>query len=89
MIDITRQVTGIAKKLEGVADVAEILTWVLQQQNLYCSVSAHMDNKLSIECGGLDIASVFPEIGQWVVFDGEKFSALTQEEFDARGYTNV
>ena len=89
MIDITRQVTGIAKKLNSLADVAEILTWILGQQNLYCSVAAGMNNKLNIECGGLDIASVYPEIGQWLVFDGEKFSALTQEEFDARGYTNV
>jgi hypothetical protein len=89
MIDITRQVTGIAKKLDTLADLADILTWIMGQQNLYCSVAAHMDNKLSIECGGVDLASVFPEIGQWLVFDGEKFSALTQEEFDARGYTNV
>jgi len=89
MIDITRQVTGIAKKLDSLADLTDILTWVLGQQNLYCTVAARMDNKLSIECGGVDVSSVYPEIGQWVVFDGERFSALSQEEFDARGYTNV
>jgi hypothetical protein len=87
MIELTMQVTGIAKKLDSIADIADILSWVLDKDNLYCSVSSRLDGTILVECGGTDVASVYPEIGNWIIFNGTKFLTLTQEEFDASGYS--
>lgn len=86
MIEITRQVTGLAKKIEQVADVVDVLQWVIDRPGLYCVVSAGTDNNWLIEVGGLEVQSIRVELGQWVVFDGDRFSALTDEEFAAKGY---
>jgi hypothetical protein len=88
MIELTMQVTGIAKKLTAISDIADVLSWVLDKEKLYCSVSARMDGQLLIECGGDEITSVYPVIGNWIVFDGTKFLTLTQKEFDASGYAS-
>jgi hypothetical protein len=87
MIELTMQVTGIAKKLDSISDIADILSWVLDKDNLYCSVSSRLDGTLLVECGGTDVASVYPELGKWIIFDGTKFLTLTQEEFNASGYS--
>lgn len=86
MIEITRQLTGLAKKIDGIVDVVDVLEWVLDRPGLYCSVSARTDNHWLIEVGGLEVQSIRVELGQWVVFDGDRFHALTDEEFEARGY---
>lgn len=87
MIEITRQVTGLAKKIEVIGDVVDVLEWVVDRPGLYCTVSAGTNNQWLIEVGGLQVQSVRVEIGQWVVFDGERFAALSDEDFSASGFT--
>lgn len=88
MIEITRQLTGLAKKITTIADTIEVLEWARAQEGLYCTVAAQTGGTWLIEVGGVTVSSVQVELGQWVVFDGERFYALTQEEFDAKGYTS-
>lgn len=86
MIEITRQVTGLAKKIETIADATEVIEWANDIDGIYCTVSARADGVLRIELGGVEVDSVEVQLGQWIFYDGERFSALTQEEFDAKGY---
>lgn len=86
MIEITRQFTGLAKKLQTISDVVEVLQWAIDHQGLYCTVSARTDGTWLIELGGVDTASVYPSLGEWVVYDGDNFFALTDEAFTAKGY---
>jgi hypothetical protein len=88
MIEITRQVVGMAKKIDGFADVVDVLTWARDFEGLYCTVCARVDGSFFMEVGGEEIQSIPVELGQWVVFDGDHFSALTQEEFEAKGYSD-
>lgn len=87
MIEITRQVVGMAKKIDGFADVVDVLSWAQDFEGLYCTVCARVDGSFFMEVGGIQISSVLVELGQWVVFDGDHFAALSQEDFEARGYS--
>ena len=86
MIEVTRQLSGIAKKLDTLADAVEVVEWAQQQPGIAFTIAARADGTLLIQAEGESIATVYPELGQWLVFDGEKFEALSQEDFDARGY---
>lgn len=86
MIEITRQFTGLAKKIDAIADVLDILQWAIDQDGLYCTLAARPDGTWLIEVGGVEVSSVYIELGQWVVFDGDRFSALSQQEFEDKGY---
>jgi len=87
MIEITRQSTGTAKLLESVADAAELVAWANEQEGLYFTIAAKAGGGLEFQAGGTHVDTVYPEIGQWVVFDGDRFYALTVEEFEAKGYS--
>ena len=87
MIEITRQVVGMAKKITGFADVVEVFTWTESIEGIYCTVSARADGSFFMEVGGVEVQSIQVDLGKWVVFDGDHFSALTQEEFEAKGYS--
>ena len=87
MIEITRSVTGMAKKLENVSDIAELLEWAHDQEDIFCMVVARTDKTYTVEVGGTTIASAVTQLGNWVVFDGDRFSVLSQEEFEAKGYS--
>jgi len=87
MIEITRQLSGLAKKVETLTDVIEVMQWVLDLDDLYCTASARTDGTVFMEVGGVEVQSVEVQLGQWVIFDGVRFSALTQEEFEAQGYS--
>ena len=89
MIEITRQFTGLAKKINAISDVVEVLEWVIDHEGLYCTVSARCDNEWLIEVGGVEVASVTANIGEWIVFDGDHFFALTDEDFTAKGYATA
>jgi len=88
MIEITRQVSGLAKQINQVEDVVDVLKWVVDKPGLYCTISAGTDNKWLIEVGGLEVQSIRVELGQWVVFDGDRFLALSDDEFTDRGYVS-
>lgn len=88
MIEITRQVTGLAKKIDTIGDAVEIVEWANEIEDIYCTVSARADGTLTIELGGVNVESVAVQLGQWLVFDGERFSALSQEQFEAKGYSS-
>ncbi len=83
MIEIVRQVTSLAKRIVTVSDTVEVLEWVLEQPGLYCCVSARTDNQWLIEVGGLEVQSVRVELGEWIVFDGDRFSTYSDEDFTA------
>jgi len=87
MIEITRQLSGLAKKINNLNDVVEVMQWALGMDGLYCTASVRTDGTVFIEVGGVEVQSVQVELGQWIIFDGVRFSALTQEEFDAQGYS--
>ena len=87
MIEVTRQLSGVAKKLENTNDVREMVDWALTQSGLSVSMTAKVDNTLLIQAEGIDCPTVYPEIGQWLAFDGEKFIVYaTDEEFTAAGF---
>lgn len=88
MIEITRQVSGLAKKIQEIGDVVDVLEWVVDRPGLYCSVVAGTNNEWLIEVGGLQVQSIRVALGQWVVFDGDRFWALSDEEFADRGFTS-
>ena len=83
MIEIVRQVTSLAKRIVTISDTVDVLEWVLEQPGLYCSVAARTDNGLLIEVGGLEVQSIQVQLGEWVVFDGDRFSAYSDEDFNA------
>ena len=78
-----RQVTSLAKRIVTISDTVDVLEWVLDRPGLYCSVSARTDNEWLIEVGGLEVQSIQVQLGQWIVFDGERFSAYSDEDFNA------
>ena len=83
MIEIVRQVTSLAKRIVTISDTVDVLEWVLDRPGLYCSVAARTDNELLIEVGGIEVQSIQVQLGQWVVFDGERFSAYSDEDFNS------
>jgi len=87
MIEITRSITGMAKKLENVSDIAELLEWAHDQDDIFCMVVARTDKVYTVELGGTIIDSVVAQLGNWVVYDGDRFHVLTQDEFEAKGYS--
>lgn len=87
MIEITRQMTGMAKKVQVIADTIDLLEWAHDHPDYSCTVVARVDGNYHIEMGGTNVDSVVCEMGNWVIFDGDRFSVLTQEEFDAKGYS--
>lgn len=86
MIEFTRKLTGMAKKLDGLTDAVEVIDWARAQDGIAFTVAARADGSLLMQAEGVEIATVYPQLGQWLVFDGAKFEALSDEEFTARGY---
>lgn len=86
MIEITRQVTGMAKKIDQISDVVDLLAWAHETPEVSCTVVARIDGSYAIELGGTLVDSVVTTVGYWVVFTGEQFYVLTDEEFEAKGF---
>lgn len=88
MIEITRKMTGMAKKIETLADAIEVIEWAQQpsQSGLAFTVAAQANGTLRMQAEGVSVDTVYLELGQWLVFDGVSFSALTDDEFKAAGY---
>ena len=87
MIEITRQMTGMAKKVNTIADTLDLLEWAHENDGYSCTVVARVDGNYHVLMGGTDTDSVVCEMGNWVVFDSGRFQVLTQDEFEQRGYT--
>jgi hypothetical protein len=87
MIEITRQMTGMAKKVNTIADTLDLINWAHDNPGYSCTVVAQVDGNYHIEMGGLSVDSVVIQLGQWVVFDGSHFQVMSQEDFDAKGYS--
>lgn len=87
MIEITRQMTGMAKQINVIDDAVDLLVWAHDNPGYSCTVVSRVDGNYHIEMGGLTVDSVICEMGSWVVFDGDRFQVLTPEEFEAKGYS--
>jgi hypothetical protein len=87
MIEITRQLSGIALKVETLSDASDLVGWALTQPGIVVIIAARVDNTLLIQCEGEEIPTVYPQLGNWVVFDGAKFSVYEDDSaFVAAGY---
>lgn len=86
MIEITRQMTGMAKKVNSIADTVDLLEWARENEGFSCTVVARVDGDYHVELGGTNTDSVICEMGNWVIFDSGQFLVLTQEEFEQKGY---
>lgn len=86
MIEITRQMTGMAKKVNSIADTVDLLEWARETEGISCTVVARVDGEYYVELGGTSTGSVICEMGNWIIFDNNRFIVLTQEEFEQGGY---
>ncbi|AEL19682.1 hypothetical protein SEA_EDUGATOR_26 [Mycobacterium phage Edugator] len=91
MIEVTRKLVGAAMRLDTIDDAVKLQKWAKLQPGLYATVSGRVDGTWLIEVGGTQAHSVVhvadvDDIDRWVVFDGEQFSILTDDEYAARGY---
>ncbi|AXQ53047.1 hypothetical protein SEA_RANDO14_27 [Mycobacterium phage Rando14] len=91
MIQVTRKLVGAAMRLDTIDDAVNLQKWARQQPGLYATVSGRVDGTWLIEVGGTTAHSIVhisdsDEVDRWVVFDGEQFAILTDDEYAARGY---
>lgn len=86
MIEITRQLTGFAKKLATVGDAVELLDWAREQPGMAFAIAARADGSLHMQFEGVTVSTVYPELGQWLVFDGVTAEVIDDEQAQARGY---
>ena len=45
MIEITRQMTGMAKKVNSIADTVDLLEWARETEGIACTVVARVDGE--------------------------------------------
>ncbi|WP_396909522.1 hypothetical protein [Mycolicibacterium sp.] len=89
MIEITRQITGMAKKIDTVEDAIEVIEWAQGQPGIAFTLAARADGALHMQAEGVSVETVYPTLGQWLVFDGARFLALSDGDYVAAGYTVV
>ena len=88
MIEITRQLSGIATKVETLSDAIDLVEWAQSQDSLYFTISGKVDGSLLLEAGGSETDTVTMELGNWIVFDGQTFHVYQDDnEFVAAGYS--
>lgn len=85
MQTVTQQISTIAKHIVTQEDAVEVLTWALTQPGIAFTLSARVDGSLFMQAEGVDVATVYPELGQWLLFYGDRFEVLTDEQATARG----
>lgn len=88
MIEITRQITGIAKRIAVIDDVVDVLKWGYALDGISVSVTATVDGQYVINCGGVTVDTVSVPLGSWVMFDGDRFAVLSDEQFAEQGFVN-
>ena len=90
MIQITQQLTGFAKKINTVADTVEIIEWARTAPGMSFTVAAQANSdEVHMQFEGISVATVRPEFGKWLVFNGVQAEVLDDEEYAAKGYTEA
>lgn len=87
MMEITRQLSGIATKLDSDQKLFELYAWAKTQPGIAVTIGAKVDGSTHIQCEGTEVATVYPEMNDWLVFDGEKFTIYKDDSaFTEAGY---
>lgn len=76
---------GVAVALDEFSDCVALLEWATNQPGISCTVvsAANGDKFVQVEGEAIDTVKGF--VGQhWITFDGAKFEALTNDEFQAK-----
>ncbi|AHZ95587.1 hypothetical protein SEA_THYATIRA_26 [Mycobacterium phage Thyatira] len=85
MLEIRKQLVGFAKKIDSLSDACEVLEWARGQDGMAFTVVARADGAVHMQFEGVTVATVHPEFGKWLVFDGIKAEVLSDAEFDREG----
>lgn len=89
MLQITQQLTGFAKKINTLADANEIMEWARDADGMSFTVAAQAHGGIRMQFEGVSVATVYPEFGKWLVFNGIQAEVLTDEEYAEKGYVEV
>ena len=89
MLQITQQLTGFAKKINTLADTNEIMEWARDADGMSFTVAAQAHGGIRMQFEGVSVATVYPEFGKWLVFNGIQAEVLTDEEYAEKGYVEV
>ena len=90
MIQITQQLTGFAKKLETLTDTNEVMEWARTTPGMSFTIAAQANgDEIRMQFEGTNIATVYPEFGKWLVFNGVQAEVLDDEEYSDRGYAEA
>ena len=90
MIQITQQLTGFAKRIESLSDTNELMEWARSTPGMSFTIAAQANSdEIRMQFEGVTVATVYPEFGKWLVFNGLIAEVLDDEEYSARGYAEA
>lgn len=79
---VSSDIVGV--HLQSWTDVADLLQWADEQDAIYCTAAAKRDGGRVIEIGIVPGGPVAANFGDWIIFDGSSFQALSDEDAQAK-----
>lgn len=74
MIEQQVTVTITKAELATLTDVMELLEWSQPQEGLTVTVTAKVDGSIAIQAEGVEVPTVYAELGDTIVWDGTRFT---------------
>ena len=81
---LTVQVWRIGTPADQFGEWAELVQWCADTPGMSCTMTAKADGGVHIQVEGRDYATVYPELGTYVTFNGYAFAVLSLDQYRAQ-----